>query len=893
MLRKMKPGDADLEQSSLFERLYESLPDGVVLTNAEGKILRVNGQAEKLFGYSREELVGHPVETLIPGRFRASHAGQRGAYHRDPHLRPMGAGLQLYAQRKDGSEFPVDIMLSPVETPDGPCVIAVVRDITERKRAENALNESRAMLQKLFESSPDGIVVVSSPEGCITRVNAQAEKMSGYSRGELVGRCVDDLIPPRSRNPHGVNRLTYRPEDRAEGAGAILELYVKRKDGIEFPAEITCSPVMTDTGEMVLGVVRDVTARKQVEDALRQSEERLRSIVDTVKDYAIFTLDPEGRVTSWNPAAERTKGYRAEEILGDHFSRFYVPEDIESGKPDQELKQAAAYGRIEDEGWRVRKDGSRFWANVVITALRDSAGNLRGFSKITRDFTARKQAEEALVLEITNVLLSNLDIRKLLAAISASLGQIAPHDYASLALYDPEINELRLHLLKSPERLDLTTEEMFLSLEGTPAGFTFSSRQPLVVDRLDDGRFVMRTIQHLLEAGITSGCWLPLISHGRALGALGIASCKEAAFAQTNLILLSQVTNQVALAIDNAKAFDQITRLTERLTDEKRYLEEELRTEYNFEEMIGESPGLKRTLKQVETVAPTDATVLILGETGTGKELIARAIHSLSARRERTFVKLNCAAIPGGLLESELFGHEKGAFTGAISQRIGRLELAHHGTLFLDEVGDIPLELQPKLLRALQEKEFERLGSTRTIPVDLRLIAATNRNLAQMVKDGQFRGDLFYRLSVFPVQLAPLRERAGDIPILVHHFAEKHARRMNKRIDTIPPEAMEALERWRWPGNIRELENVIERAVILSPGSVLRVPVSELAMEEPEPPSTDLSTLESAEREHILRALREARGVIAGPTGAAVRLGLKRTTLNNKMRRLGITRSDF
>ncbi|HTV53991.1 MAG TPA: sigma 54-interacting transcriptional regulator [Terriglobia bacterium] len=752
-------------ESSLFERLYESLPDGVVLANANGEILRVNSQVEKLFGYNRSELLGKPVEILIPERFRAVHVGQRNAYCRDPHMRPMGAGLELYGRRKDDTELPVDIMLSPVETDEGARVIAVVRDITQRRRAD---------------------------------------------------------------------------------------------------------------------------------DALRQSEERLRSVVESVKDYAIFTLDQEGRVTSWSPAAERIKGYRADEIIGQRFSCFYAPADIERGKPERELRQAAQHGRVEDEGWRVRKDGSQFWANVVITALRDRAGNLQGFSKVTRDFTARKRAEEALLLEITNVLLSNLDIRKLLAAVSASIRQVAPHEYASLALYDPELKRLRVQVLDSPAGMDLRAEERFISLEGAPAGVCFSSRQPLVVDRLDDGRFEIERIQHLLSAGMKSGCWLPLISHGRPMGTLEVASTKEAAFAGANLNLLSQVTNQIALAVDNAAAFSQITSLNERLQEEKRYLEDELRTEYNFEEIIGESRELKHVLKQVETVAPTDATVLILGETGTGKELIARAIHNLSGRRERTFVKLNCAAIPSGLLESEIFGHEKGAFTGAISQKIGRLELAHRGTFFLDEVGDIPLELQPKLLRALQEKEFERLGSTRTIPVDVRLIAATNRELAQMVKDRQFRSDLYYRLRVFPVELAPLRGRTGDIPILVHHFIEKHARRMNKHIDTIPGEVMQALEQWRWPGNIRELENFIERAVILSPGPVLRVPLSELAMFEALPaPSAELSTLEAAERAHILHALREAGGVIAGHNGAAARLGLKRTTLNAKMRKLGITREDL
>ena len=329
-----------------------------------------------------------------------------------------------------------------------------------------------------------------------------------------------------------------------------------------------------------------------------------------------------------------------------------------------------------------------------------------------------------------------------------------------------------------------------------------------------------------------------------------------------------------------------------RSEEEKRYLEEELITTHQFEEIIGKSSGLKRVLKQVETVAPTDATVLILGETGTGKELIARAIHNLSPRHDRSFVKLNCSAIPAGLLESELFGHEKGAFTGAISQKVGRLELAHRGTLFLDEIGDLPLELQPKILRALQEKEFERLGSTRTIPVNVRLVAATNRNLAKMVEQREFRSDLYYRLKVFPVEIPPLRERAEDIPLLAKYFVTQHARRMNRQIETIPPEVMRALTRWHWPGNVRELENFMERAVILSPGPALHAPLTELKLieESGQEPTDDLH---DAERDHILRVLREAKGMISGPGGAAKRLGLKRTTLNSKLKKLGLKRSDY
>jgi transcriptional regulator with GAF, ATPase, and Fis domain len=375
-----------------------------------------------------------------------------------------------------------------------------------------------------------------------------------------------------------------------------------------------------------------------------------------------------------------------------------------------------------------------------------------------------------------------------------------------------------------------------------------------------------------------------------------VASRVESAFSQHDAEMLGQVAGQMAMAVNNALAFKQIAELRDRLTHEKQYLEEEINVEHRFDDIVGESTGLRNVLRQIETVAPTDATVLIEGETGTGKELLARAVHRLSPRSERTFIKLNCAAIPAGLLESELFGHEKGAFTGAIVRKMGRLELAHEGTLFLDEVGELPLDLQPKLLRALQEREIERLGGTRPIPINVRLIAATNRDLARMVAEKQFRSDLFYRLKVFPVVAPPLRERAADIPILVRHFVSRHARRMGKAIETIPPEAMAALVAWKWPGNVRELENFLERAVILSRGPVLRVPLAELEiMEEEEEDAAAAAnpTLQAAERDHILRALREAKGIIGGPGGAAERLGLKRTTLNSKMKKLSIERGDY
>ena len=751
--------------------------------------------------------------------------------------------------------------------------------------------DPQTLFEKLFESSPDAILV-SDPDGQITEANAQVEKLFGYSRAELLGQRVELLIPERFRQAHLGHRKDYGAQPRMRPMGAGLELFGRRKDGSEFPVDIMLSPVEMPGGRVVLSVIRDISEKKRAEEALRQSEQQLRLLVESVKDYAVFLLDPEGRILTWSPGAERMKGYKAEEIIGRHFSCFFTPEDIERGKPEELLRVAAAQGRSEDEGWRVREDGSRFWAWAIVTAIHDKDVKVKSFLQVTCDLTERKQAEDALVLELSNTLLSNLDIRKLFSAISEGIRRIVRHDLAALALYDPETSQFRVQQLDPSYGKNILPGELLISLESSVAGQVFTSREPLLLSRLDTKRFPSEATRYLAAAGIKSVCCVPLIGRDHLLGTLGVFSKQEAAFTEKHLRMVAQLANHVSTALDNALAFRHITELRDRLEEEKRYLEEELRTEYGFEAIIGENPELKRVLKQVETVAATEATVLILGETGTGKDLIARAIHQLSSRRQRALVKLNCAAIPTGLLESELFGHEKGAFTGAISRKIGRLELAHQGTLFLDEIGDLPLELQPKILRALQEKEFERLGGTQTIHVNARLIAATNRDLTKMVADRQFRSDLYYRLRVFPIILPPLRDRREDIPLLVRYFVERYARQMDKRIETIPSDVMQALTRWDWPGNIRELENFIERAVILTKGPTLHAPLAELEMPKDSAPQTD-STLESAAREHILGVLRETRGVIGGAHGAAVRLGLKRTTLNSKLKRLGIRPGDY
>ncbi|HTC61634.1 MAG TPA: sigma 54-interacting transcriptional regulator [Candidatus Saccharimonadales bacterium] len=523
-------------------------------------------------------------------------------------------------------------------------------------------------------------------------------------------------------------------------------------------------------------------------------------------------------------------------------------------------------------------------ARQVAVAV-DNALNFESAQAYQRQL-ARERDRLRVLLEVNNAVVSKLDLHVLLNAIAASLRRVIHHEYTSLAVFEPEANSMRVLALNFPEGKGLIREDLLVPVERALAGKAFRTHHAQVLDRNEIEAFDSVTSRLMMAEGVRSLVCMPLITHDRALGTLSLASLRDSAFQQGDVDLLAQVASQVAIAVENALAFQEIAELKNKLAQEKLYLEDEIRSEMNFDEIIGESAPVRAVLKQVETVAPTDSTVLITGETGTGKELIARAIHNLSPRRERTFVKVNCAAIPTGLLESELFGHERGAFTGAIAQRIGRFELADGGTIFLDEIGDIPLELQPKLLRVLQEQEFERLGSTHTTRVDIRLVAATNRNLAEMVAARTFRSDLYYRLRVFPILMPPLRDRQGDIPSLVRYFVEKHARRMNRKVETIPAETLEQLVHYPWPGNIRELENLIERAVIVSPGPVLRVPLGELRSGGETLGETQ--TLRSAERDHILKALEATKWVLAGPRGAAVRLGMKRTTLQSKMRKLGI-----
>src|SRR3984957_4692159 len=544
----------------------------------------------------------------------------------------------------------------------------------------------------------------------------------------------------------------------------------------------------------------------------------------------------------------------------------------------------------------------RFVSEVAgyIALAFDDALNLAALRRATEELQSKNERLQ-LLLDVTNQVVSNLELRDLLRAISQDVRRVMQCDYAGLSLPDAENKQLRLYAVDFPEGKGFLQEDLHYPIEGSPSGTAFRTMKALTLQSPFTGWLHYPIVQIAVREGLKSFCFLPLISRNRAIGTLVLARLRDDAFSQADVSFLAQVANQIALAVENAIAYREIRELKEQHSKEKLYLEDELRAEMNFAQIIGNSASLRRVLKRVETVAPTDSTVLIYGETGTGKELIARAIHDFSPRRSKPFVKLNCAAIPTGLLESELFGHEKGAFTGAIAQRIGRFEVADGGTIFLDEIGEIPLELQTKLLRVLQEREFERLGSSRTLRTDARLIAATNRDLEAMVSEQKFRSDLFFRVNVFPVHVPPLRERDGDIPLLVRHFAQQFSRRMNKLMETIPAATMDALCRYPWPGNIRELQNVIERAVIISTGSALSVDVADLKVSVPghvpEGTTARKSTngalhnvLEQSEREQILKALEQCNWVVAGPNGAASLLGMKRSTLQQRVRKLGIAR---
>jgi formate hydrogenlyase transcriptional activator len=689
-------------------------------------------------------------------------------------------------------------------------------------------------LESLFRAivfHPSAPILIADNNRQYQEASIGASKLLGLPREKIIGRSLDDFAPPEIQPLISERWQAFLDEGEQQGTLQLLDPEGKPRD-VEYTAKGNVLPVRH------LLVLRDKAAGAQGGGPATVDKDLSRSIIPSwVQDYALFLLDAGGQIAAWYAGAERIYGHKSSEVSNQHVSVLYPGDDRLRVKLDEELKRIAAAGHFGNEGWQVRKDGSRFWANAITMALQDQNGNPQGFARVVRDFSDRHERDEKLRR-------SRARLRPI--PTESTIAGIVSGEFDRI----PEANDAFLELV-GYSREDLTAGRLVWP-DLTPPEY-------LGLDELAH------------EEGLQFGACTPF---------------------EKELIRKdgTRVPVLVATAVLKLSPFRWITFVQDlRERDRMENIDEEVaEVTHNFDEIVGNSAPLKRVMGQVEVVAPTDATVLILGETGTGKELIARAIHRLSPRKNLPFISLNCAAIPTGLLESELFGYERGAFTGALGQKIGRFEMAHRGTLFLDEVGDIPLDLQPKLLRALQEKSFERLGGTRTIPIDVRLVAATNRNLTQMMGDKLFRSDLYYRLKVFPIVTPPLRDHAEDIPHLARHFTTKYAAKMNRTINKIPSETMKVLVSWPWPGNVRELENFIERSVILSRGPSLRAPLAELRMEATQ--SNGDSTLEHVEREHILRIFREADGVISV---AANRLGIPRTTLNAMMKKLRISRSDL
>jgi formate hydrogenlyase transcriptional activator len=753
------------------------------------------------------------------------------------------------------------------------------------QHATEALRASEESFRVTIASIP-GLVNTMSPSGELEFANQRWLDYHGKTLEEMKGWETSDVIHPDDL-PRAATAWKRSVET---GQPFENEYRIRRADGVYRWFQGRSLPLRDSEGRIIrwYSLITDIDDRKRVEEALRASELNLRLVVDSIPGL-VSTMNAAGEPQFFNRQLLEYFGRTPEELKSWAANDLVHPDDLLRVMADNAGPIEA--GHPYDFEVRIRRaDGVYRWFQVRNHPVRDTQGHVISWYTLLTDIDKRKQAEDRLqlLLDVTNQVVSNLQLRDLLRAISASVRRVMRCDLVGVFLPDSEGDRLQTFVLDFPESKGFIREE-YCSMDESLGGLVFRTGKPWTGNASDVLQLGLKD-EPAIPEGLKTGCFLPLVSRNRVLGLLGLGRRDENAFSQVDIGFLGQVASQIAIAVENALEYGQITEAKERLAEQKFYLEDEIRLEHNFEEIIGNSPKLKAVLESVRIVAAADSTVLIQGETGTGKEMIARAIHNLSPRKGQAFVKVNCAAIPLGLLESELFGHEKGSFTGAIAQRTGRFELAHKGTLFLDEVGDIPLELQPKLLRVLQEQEFERLGSTRTQRVDVRLLAATNASLTQMVAEKKFRSDLYYRLNVFPIAVPPLRDRRDDIPLLVRYFANKYARRMGKQIESIPNETMDALSRYSWPGNIRELQNLMERAALLSPGPSLRVPLAEILTESGLSADDGGNALEQAEREQIVRALRESNWVVGGARGAAARLGLKRTSLAYKMQKLGISR---
>ena len=885
---------------SPFRELIDQIPAILWILDLQTSRLKfISSYAEQLLGYPLGLWMEEPTfwnDHIYP-KDREPTDAQRA--HATATSEPYDVEYRMIAA--DGRVLWVREYGRVVPGGNGGSLVGFVVDLSQKRSAQQTLSESKRWLRQIIDTIPQQIW--SGPaDGTLDFCNARWRSDLGLTLKEIRGDGWQRMLHPddrekvlKARHESVVNGTPYQQEERHRMADGQYRWFLSR--GV---------PLRDEHGHIVrwFGTNTDIESQKRAEDEVRRSEQRWRAVFDNAQ-IGVMLMDNSMRIVEVNSASAKMSGYSREEMLSMTSLDFIYEEDRPARQIFHRELLTGKRDRFEIEERYRRKDGGVLWVRVSGSILPAPAGEA---VVLIEDITERKRCQDALererdvlrlLVDLTERFISKLDVNDVIEAVLAGLHELELWKWAAILFPEPSTDRLRVHLSQGMKQGLLQDDT--LPIEGTIMGRVYRSGQPLVfypeeIATLSAEYNRSPLLREAVAAQhLGTGCTLPLTHDGRVLGVLFLGTSERREVSAVELNSWQKLAEFVGAAIGNARLYGELTSSHEKLANTQTYIEEQIRTTFEFENIIGRSKALKVVLQQAHMVASTDSDVLLLGETGTGKELIARAIHDRSARHDQPFIKVDCSAIPATLLESELFGYEKGAFTGAITQKLGRLEIADKGTLLLDEVGDLPLELQSKLLRFLQERKIERLGSNRTLHLDLRIISATNRNLEDLVAKGEFRADLYYRLKVFPITIPPLRDRREDIEPLAWHYMRKYAQRLKRDIDAIPSDMMKVFKHYPWPGNVRELQHFIERSVVLTSGKVLQAPLQELEKvirerRVSERASGTSRTMEDIERESILQALRESNWVVGGPSGAARKLGLKRTTLASRIERLGIKR---